>query len=152
MSHYLLLAVLVSTVGCGGSYINNSRRTLYVATESLIAVDETLAPKYEEAANRALRIAENEEEYNRRMSEWDGAVSAARAARVSLLAAERALDEYEDNGDRIGWYGALACALLDLKTLGEVADAVSVRLPTIFTNTLAAVTALANGKMCNEER
>lgn len=101
----------MAVVGCGGSYATQARRGLYIAGETLVTVDGTVAPRYARASDEAVQTADTVLEYHRLMSEWNQLELTLRMARASLLNSERMLDEYEETGKRLGWLASVGCTI-----------------------------------------
>lgn len=72
--------------------MREQRTTLNVAAEALVQVDEKVATKYANAAERARDESETFEAYSESMEPWDDVESAIRVARAALFGAETSLD------------------------------------------------------------
>lgn len=105
----LVFAAVVGAIGlagCGGAP-RAVRSAIDVSAHALEDADAVVAPKYAEAAARALQDATSLDDYRARMHRWNAAEASLRTAASSLRAAELAADAW-DSGE-MSARGALAC-------------------------------------------
>jgi hypothetical protein len=110
-------AAMLAVIGCGGSYTSQVRRGLYVAAETLVVVDESVAPKYAAASAHAVEVSDTVAEYTRLMAPWDAVELRLRMARASLLRAETEVGVYERDGTRLGLLHSVGCSIVLLEDL-----------------------------------
>lgn len=122
--HFFLFGALLT--GC----ISNQQRAqvaLTTTARALVAVDDTLAPHYETAAEQARISSSNWAEYDQAMVTWNRAEQAERATQHALLAAQSSLDAWE-HGNETGWLSTAPCLVRTADELVIALEAVNLEV------------------------
>ena len=130
-----LLVPLLCLAAC--SPPDATQTALTATARALAALDANLTPLYEEAAHAALDESSSREEYDARMSSWNGLEESMRIARVSLLSSQDALDVWRESaGAESTFWTVLPGLLSALRELGERLETVGVPIPSEVTDAL----------------
>ena len=130
-----LLVPLLCLAAC--SPPDATQTALTATARALAALDANLTPLYEEASHTALDESSTREEYDARMSSWNGLEESMRIARVSLLSSQDALDVWKESaGAESTFWTVLPGLLSALRELGERLETVGVPIPSEVTDAL----------------
>lgn len=146
------LVLAVALQGCGASAMDTARSGLGLSARALAAFDSGAEHAYRDHHARTLRESTTMDEYTRGMRDWDAVVDAASVAKSSMLAAESALDAYEEGrGDDSSWFAAAACLGLALERLAAAAEVAGATMPRSLREALDALHGLG-GVVCPSPR
>jgi hypothetical protein len=132
----LLCLPILFVLGCTSSWtIDTAQVALTSGAEVVQALDETIAPALESAAETADRETETQEAFLLRMQPWEPVVVGLTLTRQSFRAAQRGLDAWRAGSDA-QWLNAAACVLLGLVELERALPIVNVQVPAEITRWL----------------
>lgn len=148
----LSLVVAVAIQGCGASAMDASRAGLGLSARALAAFDAGAESAYRAHHARVLAGADGMDAYTRGMREWDAVVDAARVAKSSMLAAEAALDAYDEGrAEEASWFAAAACLGLALDRLVAASEAAGAEIPRVLRDAVDALGGMG-GVVCPRPR
>jgi hypothetical protein len=139
-----MLPTFVLLAGCGTD-LSRGRTVLSVAGQTLVAVEQEFAPRFEAAGEHARATAGTYEAYAESMRRWFAAATAIELTATSLRVAETSLDAIE-HGAAGDVRAVLACVA---ERLVDVLDALSslIEIPPTLVTTIRVVRDLA-GAAC----
>lgn len=131
--HATVLAIFVAVImlgsclsGCGGPP-KVVQTALDVTAHELVVVDQDMASRYTAAAESALDASTTISEYHHRMERWDRVETAFRTSSVALLAAQRAVDAWDNS--KAGARASLGCLADAIQILADALVGAGVPIP-----------------------
>ena len=144
LSAAALLALALYLSGCGGAP-RAARAALDGTARVLAQTDIIVAHEYTLAAAEALAEAESLEVYRQAMQPWDGVERGLRAAMVSLLTMEVALDAWDAGDEGEQWLSVVPCAVRAFAHLAELLTIAGVRVPDELAEVIGTLSTLVGG-------